>query len=198
MARSKFRQFHLILEFCKSSFLYSPHPVYIGTCTFRKIARKLLENFGFFSSYFSSWEIWLSHEESTFIPVWHCLGTFLVVVELSWSPELDPGFAPSFCVWFPLVSTRDKLGISSCTPSWFLISMGQTRKTRIILVRSSFASLLRVLRSIQLPSLCGHCLCCFSCTQFHRIGLWPCWLWLSGIQRALPICALFATKSEAE
>ena len=50
--------------------------------------------------------------------------------------------------------------------------------------------------SVQFSPFSGHCLCCFSCTQFHRLGLWACRLWLSGIRGVLPICVLFATKSK--
>ena len=38
---------------------------------------------------------------------------------------------------------------------------------------------------VQFPSFSGHCLCCFSCTQFYRIGLRACRLWLSCIRGAL-------------
>ena len=93
MARSIFRPFHLILEICRSSFLCSPHQVQLDTYTFRKFlvgySKKLLAVF----LVFLFWEGWLSYEVSTFVPIWHCLGSLWVAAELLWSPVLIPGFS---------------------------------------------------------------------------------------------------------
>ena len=59
----------------------------------------------------------MSHEVSTFVLHWPSLGVFWAVAELSLSLEPIAGFAPSFWAYFWLVSTQDKLGISSSTPS---------------------------------------------------------------------------------
>ena len=119
MARNKFRLFHLILEVCKSSFLYSPHLVHVDTYIFPKIlvgdSPKLVAVF--LVSLFG--EVWLSHKVSTVINILHCLGVFLDGCGTS------SGLLSLFQV---LVSNQDKLGNSSSTPSCFLIFTGQSRE----------------------------------------------------------------------
>ena len=55
-------------------------------------------------------------------------------------------------------------------------------------------------RKGPVSSFSGHCLCCFSCKQFYRIGLWACRLWLSclrGVPRFL-YCLLQKVKRSCD